>query len=219
MPSIHYRRKRKEQEADESTTNIMKFTLATVLALGTTVQNTDAFVAPGIKLSAMDVKVGPLSSSPEDEDIEVGDQSGSRFKELMQIAKQRGVAEPGGAQPGGRAIENPFLQPQAPANPGELSVEEQARMFREMMAGNQAPPQAPMRVAADPGGVRPVGRNADADKIANTSDLYFAQLKRDSTVRTIARQRENSDVSEAVFRDDGIKALDNLLLTNPYLKG
>ena len=75
----------------------MKFTLATVLALGTTVQNTDAFVAPGIKLSAMDVKVGPLSSSPEDEDIEVGDQSGSRFKELMQIAKQRGGAEPGGA--------------------------------------------------------------------------------------------------------------------------
>ena len=204
--------------ADESTTNIMKFTLATVLALGTTVQNADAFVNPAIKLSAADMKVGPLSSSPEEEDLEVGDQSGSRFAEMMQMAKQRGP-QAGGAQPGGRAIENPFLQPQAPANPGEMSVEEQARMFREMMAGNQPAPQAPMRVPADPGGVRPVGRNADADKIANTSDLYFAQLKRDSTVRTMARIQENSEVSEAVFQDDGIKELDNLLLTNPYLKG
>lgn len=197
----------------------MKFTLATVLALGTSVQTSDAFVTPTIKLSATDVKVGPLSSSPEDEDLSSGDASGSRFAEMMQLAKQRGGQQPGGAVPGGRAIENPFLQPQASANPGELSVEEQARMFREMMAGNQAVPQAPVRVAADPGGVRPVGRNADADKIANTSDLYFAQLKRDSTVRTIARMKGDNEASEAVFEDDGIKELDNLLLTNPYLKG
>ena len=153
----------------------------------------------------------------EDEEPLAADTSGSRFAEMMQIAQQRGAQQPGGAVPGGRAVENPFLQPQAPANPGDLSVEEQARMFREMMAGNQAVPQAPMRVAADPG--RPVGRNADADKIANTSDLYFAQLKRDSTVRTMARMKGDSEASNAVFEDSGIKELDNLLLTNPYLKG
>lgn len=195
----------------------MKFTLATVLALGTSVQNSDAFVTPTIKLSATDVKVGSLFSSPEDEEPIAADTSGSRFAEMMQMAQQRGGQQPGGAVPGGRAVENPFLQPQAPASPGDLSVEEQARMFREMMAGNQAVPQAPMRVAADPG--RPVGRNADADKIANTSDLYFAQLKRDSTVRTMARMKGDEQASNAVFEDSGIKELDNLLLTNPYLKG
>jgi hypothetical protein len=66
---------------------------------------------------------------------------------------------------------------------------------------------------------RPVGRNRDADSIANTSDLYFAQLKRDSTVRTLARIRGEVEIAEKVFEDEGIKQLDDLLQKNPYLKG
>ncbi len=202
----------------------MKFTLAAVLALGTSVQHSDAFLSPTVKLSRTDYRVdqksvGPLASSEEEEDIGRGDASGSRFQEMMNIANQQQAQGGGGSMGvGGRAVENPFLQNQQPSNPGELSVEEQARMFREMMAGNQAA-VAPMRVPSDPGAVRPQGRNPDADKIANTSDLYFAQLKRDSTVRTIGRIQGNKEVSEGVFKDAGIKELDGLLLTNPYLKG
>mmetsp|Transcript_15246 Transcript_15246/g.24705 ORF Transcript_15246/g.24705 Transcript_15246/m.24705 type:complete len:679 (-) Transcript_15246:110-2146(-) len=118
------------------------------------------------------------------------------------------------------------------ANPNELSVEEQARMFREMMAQQQggAPavntPVVPVaadvpvqRVAKTDRAGRPVGRNRDADTIANTSDLYFAQLKRDSTVRTLARIQGEDEVAEKVFEDEGIKQLDELLQKNPYLKG
>jgi len=202
----------------------MKFTLATVLALGTSVQNSDAFLSPTVKLSRTDYRVdqknvGPLASSEEDEDIEKAEQSGSRFQEMLNMAKQAQGQDAGIASTGvgGRAVQNPFLKPQQPTNPGELSVEEQARMFREMMAGNQAA-AAPVRVPSDPG-VGKVGRNPDADKIANTSDLYFAQLKRDSTVRTIGRIQGNEEVSEAVFQDKGIKELDGLLLSNPHLKG
>merc|ERR1712238_459512 len=62
------------------------------------------------------------------------------------------------------------------------------------------------------------GRNRDADMIANSSDLYFAQLKRDSTVRTIGRIRGEKDISEAVFEDEGIEQLQSLVQENPYLK-
>merc|ERR1712157_625797 len=34
---------------------------------------------------------------------------------------------------------------------------------------------------------RKIGRNKDADAISNASDVYFAQLKKDSTTRDLAR--------------------------------
>jgi hypothetical protein len=104
-------------------------------------------------------------------------------------------------------------------------------MFREMMAaqqlGGNAIPVAPVttdipqtqRVAKTDRAGRPVGRNRDADMIANTSDLYFAQLKRDSTVRTLARIRGEAEIAEKVFEDEGIEQLNQLLQKNPYLKG
>ena len=203
----------------------MRFAFAAVLALGTTVHNSDAFLSPTFKPTTAEIlmkqnNAGALSASTDDESLEDGDKSGSRFQEMLRLAKeQQGSNQQMGV--GGKPIDNPFLNPKpaAPSNPDDLSVEDQARMFREMMAGNQPPPQAPRRVMADPGEVRPMGRNNDADKIANTSDLYFAQLKRDSTVRTISRIQGNEEVSEAVFGDDGIQELEDLLLSNPYLKG
>ena len=66
---------------------------------------------------------------------------------------------------------------------------------------------------------RPAGRNRDADSIANTSDLYFAQLKRDSTVRGLARIRGDDETAQAIFEDEGIAQLEDLLHENPYLKG
>merc|ERR1712146_541491 len=83
--------------------------------------------------------------------------------------------------------------------------------------GDINPP--PQRAARTDRAGRPIGRNRDADTIANTSDLYFAQLKRDSTVRAIGRIRGDKEVSEAVFQDEGIKELDKMLKKNPYLQG
>ena len=175
------------------------------------------------------------SSGDGNEEEEVGSGS-SRFKELMKASQAGGGAE-GARMP--VAIENPFLNPATPAtpsqplastpNPDELSVEEQARMFREMMAQQQGaaaavpPPQqpvaAPERVSKTDRAGRPVGRNRDADTIANTADLYFAQLKRDSSVRTMAGIRGEDDVADEVFEDEGIKELEGLLKQNPHLKG
>jgi hypothetical protein len=62
-----------------------------------------------------------------------------------------------------------------------------------------------------------VGRNRDADAISNTSDLYLAQLKYDSTVRNIARYRGDEAKANAVFQDEGVHKLKDELLKNPYL--
>eukprot|EP00532_Pseudo-nitzschia_australis_P012229 CAMPEP_0168211258 /NCGR_PEP_ID=MMETSP0140_2-20121125/3615_1 /TAXON_ID=44445 /ORGANISM="Pseudo-nitzschia australis, Strain 10249 10 AB" /LENGTH=668 /DNA_ID=CAMNT_0008137929 /DNA_START=260 /DNA_END=2266 /DNA_ORIENTATION=+ len=200
----------------------MKFTLSAVLALASMAATSDAFLSPTLKMKTTAIYM----AGDEEEVNEDGDQGTSRFREMMAAAKQRAPEQ------APRAMNNPFLNPppstlppptQSPMNPDELSVEEQARMFREMMAGQaQAPappPQAlPVRTSREDTAGRPVGRNPDADKIGNTSDLYFAQLKRDSSVRTMARIREDDDVSEAVFQDGGIEELDNLFQKNPYLK-
>lgn len=147
-------------------------------------------------------------------------QGGSRLKEIMNQASkevQREIAP--------LAVENPFLAPQLPtANPGAMSVEEQARMFREMMQNGGLPQQVPpppptQRVARTDTAGRPVGRNRDADTIANTADLYFAQLKRDSTVRGVARIQGDDETAQKVFADEGVKELEGLLRTNPYLAG
>jgi hypothetical protein len=122
-----------------------------------------------------------------------------------------------------QTVENPFLNPPPPpqlAARDQLSIEDQARMFREMtQQQSRSIPQGSQRTAKTDRAGRPVGRNRDADQIANTADVYFAQLKRDSTVRMLARQRGEEDIAQAVFADDGIKILDNLLQENPYLKG
>ena len=55
------------------------------------------------------------------------------------------------------------------------------------------------------------GNNRDAYEITNPADVYLAQLKRDSTVRTEARKRGDIDTANQVFEDVGVKALNNLL--------
>lgn len=53
--------------------------------------------------------------------------------------------------------------------------------------------------------------NRDAYEITNPADVYFAQLKRDSTVRTEARKRGDLEAANNPFSDPGVKALNNLL--------
>jgi hypothetical protein len=157
----------------------------------------------------------------EDEDDEPrdGDQGGSRLKDIMAKAQQSSIPSEHGFRP----IENPFLTPppvSPPIDPEELTLEEQARRFRQMMqnGGGELPPQSRRTARTDRAG-RPVGRNRDADTIANAADLYFAQLKRDSSVRGVARMRGEDEKADKVFADEGIKELESLMYENPYLKG
>jgi len=151
-------------------------------------------------------------------------QGGSRFKDLMEEAQKR---KQDGDYPA--TLENPFAKdPYAgidiapsegdntPDPSAGMTVEQQAEMFRAMMQKMQ-PAAAAQEDKPDPAN-KPVGRNRDADSIQNTSDLYFAQLKRDSTVRTIARERGDQEAAEAVFNDEGINLLEDMMYENPYLK-
>ena len=169
---------------------------------------------------------------------------GKRFKELLEAAKRaEKLAEP--ERP--KSLKNPFADnpfagiegldptigptaappPPAPPtnlNPDEMTVEQQAEMFRQMMAGQQAvPPPAAAVAPIELPKARPpkpdakYGRNRDADAIQNTADVYFAQLKRDSTVRGIARIRGDDDTANAVFHDPKIEELKNLISVNPGL--
>lgn len=165
-------------------------------------------------------------------------QGGTRLKQIMEAAKKAQTEGGNSMTPVQNPFaENPFegiegLDPQATPSPApgnlnlnEMTVEQQAEMFRQMMQGNMQPP--PVQAAPDvaipplprpPAPDRKVGRNRDADAIQNTADVYFAQLKRDSTVRGIARIRGDYDQSNEVFADPKIKELENMIQENPHLK-
>ena len=63
---------------------------------------------------------------------------------------------------------------------------------------------------------RKIGRNKDADAIVNSADLYFAQLKRDSTTRNYARYRGDDEKANEVFHDPSIAQIK--MHVNPYLQ-
>ena len=64
---------------------------------------------------------------------------------------------------------------------------------------------------------RRIGRNKDADAIANTADAYFAQLKRDSTTRNWARYAGDEQKANQVFHDPSIPDI-QAPAENPYRK-
>jgi hypothetical protein len=84
-----------------------------------------------------------------------------------------------------------------------------------------AEPAAPLALApdlesdpstVDPKAYVPQGSgNKDAYEITNPADVYFAQLKRDSYVRTTARKEGDLDTANKPFADVGVKALNNIL--------
>ena len=149
---------------------------------------------------------------------------GSRFKAMMEKAQSRVSDMPAPASLKNPFADNPFagiegLDPEETPAPApqvsfdNMTVEQQAQMFRAMMQGQQVTPPPVTRQKAD----RKVGRNRDADAIQNTADVYFAQLKRDSTVRGIARLRGDDETANAVFEDEKIEELKHLISKNPHL--
>ncbi|KAL3944535.1 MAG: hypothetical protein SGBAC_001403 [Bacillariaceae sp.] len=215
----------------------MKVHCAAILAL---VSVADAFSTPSTQQQQISSSTRLFSEAEETADPEEPASGSSRFKELMEAAKSNNES---GDEPSGVGIPNPFLaapEPAAPAaasaggvNLENMSVEDQAALLRQLMAnptgngnvvggggggGDPNTPPAGKEKRTDKAG-KPLGRNRDADSIANSSDLYFAQLKRDSSVRTLARYRGEDEVADGIMEDKGIKKLNDLLVDNPYLKG
>ena len=168
-------------------------------------------------------------------------QGGSRFKAMMEAAQKLKAADPPnrGSPPINPYAANPFAPPSIanvapppplPINPEDaenLSVEEQAALFRQMMEQRQKqgattysppPPAPPTMIGGLDAKGRKIGRNRDTDTIANTSDLYFAQLKRDSSVRNMARIQGDEEFADKVFADPSVKQLEVELKENPYLQ-
>ncbi|GAX24977.1 hypothetical protein FisN_2Lh256 [Fistulifera solaris] len=152
-------------------------------------------------------------------ETEESSQGGEMFRKLMERAQENSRPMPPSRAP----------QTQTPSFEN-MSVEEQARMFREMMqqqqqSGYYPPPQQtyePPQVTRNymgPGVAedgRKIGRNRDADAIVNSADLYFAQLKRDSSVRNMARYSGDDEFANQVFADPSIKEIS--MHVNPYME-
>jgi len=62
-----------------------------------------------------------------------------------------------------------------------------------------------------------VGRNRDADTIANTADVYFAQLKLDTKIRKQAFMRGDKETFNKPFEDDRVNKLKEALQDNPHI--
>lgn len=109
-----------------------------------------------------------------------------------------------------------------------LSVEEQARLYREYFYVQQHKKRTPSQQKSMgstsenylQAGIgfdgKKIGSNRDADVISNTSDAYFAQLKRDSTTRNLARYSGDNVKANDVFHDPAIQ--DIKVPVNPYLE-
>lgn len=204
-----------------------------------------------------------VKASHED-DEQASSQGGQMFRKLLERAKeQQGGRHPPPIPPMPPPMpvmpQTAAAPPQMPADFNNLSVEEQARLFREMMAQQTAPlPPPPMNPYAQqappqpyPGqpqpnpyaqqqqqgayppptappskgnylgpGIAPdgrkIGRNKDADAIVNSADLYFAQLKRDSTTRNYARYAGDDEAANNVFHHPSIAQIK--MHVNPYLQ-
>ena len=170
--------------------------------------------------------------TPEEE----ASQGGKMFRELLSRAQEKQRVQPPPPPPAAA----PPATPAAPLSTADMdlsnmSVEQQAALFRQLMQQQQQqqapPPQQtqprppppppaqsqqqypPQGAAVAPDGRR-IGRNRDADAIVNSADLYFAQLKLDSAVRNTARYSGNEEYANQVFVDPLLNEIK--IQENPY---
>ena len=154
----------------------------------------------------------------------------------LQQAKQLQPPKPPAASTD-RSVVTPSMI-MTPEEVATLSIEEQARLYREFFFVQQQkkktiqPQQkqqqqqsSPVSMGSSPdnyleAGIgfdgKKIGSNRDADAISNASDVYFAQLKRDSTTRNLARYSGDNAKANEVFHDPAIQ--DIKAPVNPYLE-
>lgn len=80
------------------------------------------------------------------------------------------------------------------------------------------PPLPPKTKATPDKSQAPMGYNPDAFTMANTADVYFAQLKQDSKVRKLARMSGDIETANKVFADETVKQIGDSWTSNPYTK-
>eukprot|EP00751_Fragilariopsis_kerguelensis_P027838 CAMPEP_0170855258 /NCGR_PEP_ID=MMETSP0734-20130129/13794_1 /TAXON_ID=186038 /ORGANISM="Fragilariopsis kerguelensis, Strain L26-C5" /LENGTH=424 /DNA_ID=CAMNT_0011226679 /DNA_START=143 /DNA_END=1417 /DNA_ORIENTATION=- len=175
-------------------------------------------------------------------DQEAAAQGGSRFMELMQRSQDQQYKrqQQSQSQQGNTITITTPTMIMTPEEIANLSIEGQARLYREFYYTQQQQQQQGSSEGENyqqkskgnqsigststnylQRGVygfdgRKIGRNKDGDIIANTSDEYFAKLKRDSTTRNIARYSGNEKKANEVFHDPSIQDIKHV--ENPYLK-
>jgi len=163
---------------------------------------------------------------------EEASQGGKMFRSLMERARQKAQLPPSALQQQQQQLQ-PQQQPNLQISPNamDLSVEEQARLFREIMLKQQqaqrysstsyAQQQLPDYPYGDnmqghnspylPPGIgfdgRKIGRNRDADIISTAADVYFAKLKLDSKTRNVARIAGDDEKANSVFHDPQIQEI------------
>jgi hypothetical protein len=104
------------------------------------------------------------------------------------------------------------IQSETPPNPSPPSSSAPSASMEPL---NSSVPIAPK--GADPSQLNPADflpkskNNKDAYEISNPADVYFAQLKRDSTVRSIARRNGDLETANSPFADAGVQALNGFL--------
>ena len=171
-------------------------------------------------------------------DQEGASQGGSRFRELMTRAENQQVARRSNPQPTQTITPTMVMTPEEIAR---LSIDQQARLYREFYhtqqeqqkqhdfsSGGQR--QQQQRNSKSIGSTstnylqkgiygfdgKKIGHNKDIDAISNTSDEYFARLKRDSTTRNIARYSGDTNKANDIFHDPSIADIN--VVVNPYLQ-
>ncbi|OEU11356.1 hypothetical protein FRACYDRAFT_263537 [Fragilariopsis cylindrus CCMP1102] len=169
-------------------------------------------------------------------DQEGASQGGSRFRELMTRAENQQVARRSNPQPTQHITPTMVMTPEEIAN---LSIDQQARLYREFYHSQQeqqkqhdfsSGQQQQQRNSKSIGSTstnylqkgiygfdgKKIGHNKDIDAISNTSDEYFARLKRDSTTRNIARYSGDTNKANDIFHDPSIADIN--VVVNPYLQ-
>jgi hypothetical protein len=170
-------------------------------------------------------------------DQEGASQGGSRFRELMTRAQTQQVARRSNPQPTQIITPTMVMTPEEIAN---LSIDQQARLYREFYHTQQEQQkqqdfsgqrrQQHQQNSKSIGSTstnylqngiygfdgKKIGHNKDIDAISNTSDEYFARLKRDSTTRNIARYSGDNTKANDIFHDPSIADIN--VVVNPYLK-
>jgi len=97
--------------------------------------------------------------------------------------------------------------PAPPPPPPQMQQPAVAAVPPPVAAAPQADPAEPI----NPAEYIPKSGNKDAYEITNPSDVYLAQLKRDSYVRTNARKEGDLETANNPFADVGVQAIGSIL--------
>jgi len=159
-----------------------------------------------------EMKAKAKASHNEEEEASQG---GSKFRAMIERGKH---VQQSGTVPVGLGVQ----QVQMPAYAKDLPFEEYTRLYNEMAwrQNNALRLAGPQQAYLPPGtGIdgRKIGRNRDSEVISNEADAYFARLKRDSTLRVLARHSGDDVTANSVLNDPSIADIKAPEL-NPYLK-